>query len=45
MADRRSVWKMEVFTGESREASSALTHGDALGAFCDLGHLVLVYPL
>ena len=36
---------MEMFTEDSRDASSALTQGSALGAFCDLGHLDLVSPL
>lgn len=33
---------MEMFTEDLREASSALAQGSTLGAFCDLGHLVLV---
>lgn len=33
---------MEMFPEDSGEASSALTQGSALDAFCDLGHLVLV---
>lgn len=41
-SDRESVWTVEWFRKDSREAISVLSQGSALGVYCDLGYLNFV---